>query len=78
MIIDDIWQKIARLFTRPGLKPKCSGSDLITRVVVSECREWDMETELLSKMRERCYLFLAISSQSRFTRRRLWRKAPTR
>lgn len=70
VITDDIWQQVAWLFKRPGPKPECSDSELITMAIVGECRGWDMETELLSNMRERRHLFPVIPSQSRFNRRR--------
>jgi hypothetical protein len=38
--------------------------------LVGECRGWDVETELLSNMREHMDLFPCIPSQSRFNRRR--------
>ncbi|MFZ2486566.1 MAG: hypothetical protein WAZ19_00465 [Anaerolineae bacterium] len=70
VIIDDIWQEVVRLFKRPGPESECSDSELITIAIVGECRRWDMETELLSNMRERRHLFPVIPSQSRFNRRR--------
>ena len=47
VIVDDIWQQIAPLFRCPGPEPECSDSKLITVALVSECRGWDIETELL-------------------------------
>jgi len=70
MIVDDIWQQIAPLFKRPGPKPVCSDSELITMAIVGECRGWDVETEMLSYWREHQDLFPNIPSQSRFNRRR--------
>ncbi len=70
MIVDDIWQQIAPLFKRPGPKPVCSDSELITMAIVGECRGWDVETEMLSHWREHQDLFPNIPSQSRFNRRR--------
>jgi len=70
MIVDDIWQQIAPLFKRPGPKPVCSDSELITMAIVGECRGWDIETEMLSHWREHQDLFPNIPSQSRFNRRR--------
>lgn len=70
-IVDDIWLEIAPLFSRPGPAPTtCSDSELITMVLVGECRRWDMETELLSNWREHRDLFPCLPSQSRFNRRR--------
>ena len=48
MIVDDIWQQTVPLFKRPGHKPECSDSKLITMAIVGECRGWDVETEMLS------------------------------
>jgi len=42
----------------------------MTMALVGECRGWDLETELLSQMREHRDLFPRIPSQSRFNRRR--------
>ena len=38
VIVDDIWQQIAPMFKRPGPKPGCRDSELITMVLVGECR----------------------------------------
>jgi len=38
VIVDDIWKEIAPLFRRPGPKPVCSDSELITMALVGECR----------------------------------------
>jgi hypothetical protein len=70
VIIDEIWQQIAPLFKRPGPKPVCSDSELITMAIVGECRSWDVETEMLSYWQEHCDMFPNIPSQSRFNRRR--------
>jgi hypothetical protein len=70
VIIDDIWQQIEPLFKRPGPKPICSDSELLTMAIVGECRGWDVETELLSEWKERPHLFRHVPSQSRFNRRR--------
>lgn len=68
--IDDIWQQIEPYFKRPGPKPQCSDSELLTLAIVGECRGWDVETEMLSYWREHETLFPVIPSQSRFNRRR--------
>ena len=70
VIIDDIWQEIAPMVKRPGPRPDCSDSELITMVVVGECRGWEVETDMLSYWREHRDLFPHIPSQSRFNRRR--------
>ena len=58
MIVDDIWQQSAPLFKRPGPKPECSDSELITMTIVGECRGWDVETEMraIGKNIEICFL----------------------
>ena len=70
VIIDEIWQQIAPLFKRPGPKPVCSDSELLTLAIVGECRSWDVETEMLSYWQEHRDMFPNIPSQSRFNRRR--------
>lgn len=69
-IIDEAWREIAYLFRRPGPEPECSDSELMTMIVVGECRGWDVETELLSEWQEHRGLFPQQPSQSRFNRRR--------
>jgi hypothetical protein len=70
VIVDDIWQEIAPFFKRPGPAPLCSDSELLTMVLVGECRGWVVETEMLTYWREQPELFPIIPSQSRFNRRR--------
>lgn len=70
MVVDDSWQQIAPMFRRPGRQPECSDSELLTMVLVGECRGWAVETEMLSYWREHRNLFPIIPSQSRFNRRR--------
>jgi hypothetical protein len=70
VVVDDIWRSVALLFRRPGPAPICSDSELMTMALVGECRGWDLETELLSQMKEHRDLFPHIPSQSRFNRRR--------
>ncbi|MGI8837966.1 MAG: IS982 family transposase [Pyrinomonadaceae bacterium] len=70
VVVDDLWQEIAPMFKRPGRQPECSDSELLTMVLVGECRGWDVETEMLSYWREHRRLFPVIPSQSRFNRRR--------
>jgi len=70
VIVDDIWQQIAPFFKRPGPAPLCSDSELLTMVLVGECRGWVVETEMLTYWREQPELFPIIPSQSRFNRRR--------
>ena len=70
VIVDDICQQIRPLLRRPGPEPHCSDSELITIVLVGECKGWDLETNLLSNLREHQDLFPVIPSQSRFNRRR--------
>jgi len=70
VVVDDIWQQIAPRFRRPGPKPLCSDSELLTMALIGECRGWNMETELLSHWSEYRALFPHLPSQSRFNRRR--------
>lgn len=70
VLVDDLWQEIGFLFKRPGPAAECSDSELLTMVLVGECRGWDVETEMLSYWQEHRDLFPVIPSQSRFNRRR--------
>lgn len=71
VMVDDFWQDIASQFKRPGPEPTtCTDSELLAMALISECRGWDVETELLSYWREHRDLFPRQPSQSRFNRRR--------
>jgi hypothetical protein len=70
VIVDDIWQTIAPLFQRPGPKPLCSDSELLSMALIGECRGWSLETNMLSQWHEHRDLFPNIPTQSRFNRRR--------
>ena len=70
VLVDDMWNEIAPLFKRPGPAPECSDSELIAMILISECRGWDVETEMLSYWQEHRDMFPHIPSQSRFNRRR--------
>ena len=70
VVVDDIWQRIAWLFGRPGPQPICSDSELLTMALVGECRGWDLETDMLCHWREHRDLFPHVPTQSRFNRRR--------
>jgi hypothetical protein len=70
VVVDDIWQRVAPMFGRPGPAPRCSDSELLTLAVIGECRGWDVETELLSQWRAHPDLFPVLPSPSRFNRRR--------
>ena len=70
VIIDEICIQLAPFMKRPGPKPICTDSELIAIALISECKRWDMETELLSNWHSHQDLFPNIPSQSRFNRRR--------
>jgi len=70
VLIDDIWQVLAPLYTRPGPQPDCSDSELMTLAIVGECREWDKETNLLAEWQGYRHLFPILPERSRFNRRR--------
>ena len=70
VIVDELWQQLAQHFRRPGPAPACSDSELITLVLVGECRGWDVETELLNEWQAYRHLFPRLPSQSRLNRRR--------
>jgi hypothetical protein len=69
-IVDEICQKWAHYLQRPGPEPVCSDSELIAMVLISECKGWDVETELLSHWQAHRDLFPHLPGQSRFNRRR--------
>ena len=70
VIVDDILIKLAPLLRRPGPPPPCSDSELITMILVAECKGWDIETQLLSEFSQCPSLFPILPCQSRFNRRR--------
>lgn len=70
VIVDDIWQQIAPLFKRPGPQPDCSDSELIAIALISECRGWDVETELRDYWMPYGEMFPHFPERSRFNRRR--------
>jgi len=70
IIVDDIWQQIAPVFSRPGPAPVCSDSELMSMALIGECRGWNLETVMLSQWREYPQLFPNVPTQSRFNRRR--------
>lgn len=69
-IVDDLWKPIEAMMKRPGPAPACSNSELITLILVGECRGWDVETEMLSHWQDHRDLFPHQPSQSRLNRRR--------
>lgn len=70
VVVDELWQRLAPLFVRPGPAPVRSDSEVITMAIVGQCRGWDLETELISQWQERRDLFPQVSERSRFNRRR--------
>ena len=70
VIVDDILIKLAPLLRRPGPCPDCSDSELITMILIAECKGWDIETQLLSAFSQHRHLFPTLPCQSRFNRRR--------
>lgn len=68
--VDDFWKTVEPQFKRPGPAPLCSDSELLTMVLVGECRGWDVETEMLNNWRMYRGLFPNQPCQSRFNRRR--------
>jgi len=70
VIIDEICDQLSPFMKRPGPNPICSDSELISIALISECKGWDVETELLSNWQSHRDLFPNIPSQSRFNRRR--------
>jgi hypothetical protein len=70
VIVDEICQQLKPFLKRSGPEPDCSDSELIAIALISECKGWDVETELLSNWQSHRDLFPHIPSQSRFNRRR--------
>ncbi|CAN5510800.1 IS982 family transposase [soil metagenome] len=68
VLVDDVL--IAQAPLRPGPRPRCSDSELITMVLVGECRGWDQETELIAAFGDYPDLFPVLPERSRFNRRR--------
>jgi hypothetical protein len=69
VLVDDLLAEHG-LAPRPGPVPRCSDSELITMVLVGECRGWDQETELVAAFGEYPELFPHLPERSRFNRRR--------
>jgi len=72
VLVDDAWKQIAPLLHRPGPRPRCTDSELITMALLGECRGLDKETELLSFWHEPAQraLFPQVPERTRFNRRR--------
>jgi hypothetical protein len=70
VVIDDVWGKVAPVVARPGPKPACSDSELLTMIIVGECCGWDQETEALSHWQRHRALFPVLPDRTRFNRRR--------
>jgi len=68
VLVDDFLLQHAPM--RPGPRPRCSDSELITLVLVGECRGWDQETELIAAFGDYPDLFPVLPERSRFNRRR--------
>ena len=70
VIVDDMLIELAPSRRRPGPAPDCSDSELITMILVAECKGWAIEPQLLSEFSQHPHLFPRLPSQSRFNRRR--------
>jgi hypothetical protein len=71
VVVDDCWKQIAPLYQRPGPEPiSCSDSELLTVALVSECRMWWRETQLVAEWKAYKPLFPSLPERSRFNRRR--------
>jgi hypothetical protein len=68
--VDEFWARLGGRYRRPGPAPACTDSELLTMVLVGECRGWDLETEAVACWRERRDLFPHVPERSRFNRRR--------
>jgi hypothetical protein len=70
VLVDELWTRLGPRYRRPGPAPACSDSELLTMVLVGECRGWDLETEAVTAWQEYRALFPVIPERSRFNRRR--------
>ena len=70
VIVDDMLIKLEPLRRRPGPPPHCSDSELITMILIAECKGWDIETQLLSEFSQHPHLFPILPCQTRLNRRR--------
>lgn len=71
VMVDDVWREIAPLYRRPGPEPTtCSDSELITVALVSACRGWKTETQLIAEWNAYHRLIPRLPERSRFNRRR--------
>lgn len=70
VVVDEVWPRVAARYRRPGPAPACSDSELVTMVLVGECRGWDQETDLIEHWQAYRHLFPTIPERSRFNRRR--------
>ena len=70
VVVDELWARLAPAYRRPGPTPACTDSELLTMVLVGECRGWDLETEAVAQWRERPDLFPCVPERSRFNHRR--------
>jgi hypothetical protein len=70
VLVDELWQRVGPWYRRPGPAPTCSDAELLTMVLVGECRGWDLETEAVASWQEHRDLFPVVPERSRFNRRR--------
>jgi len=69
VIVDDIWQQIAPLFSRPGPQPLCSDSDVIL-CPGQRVQGGIKRSELLDHWTPYLHLFPHFPERGRFNRRR--------
>jgi hypothetical protein len=77
VVVDELWQRTwwsmscgSGWYWRPRPAPAGSDSELLTMVLVGECRGWDLETEAVACWREHRDLFPIVPERRRFNRRR--------
>lgn len=61
--------RLPRCFSAQGQSPTAATASLITIALVSECRGWDIETELLDHWMPYLALFPHFPERSRYNRR---------
>lgn len=70
VVVDDIWQAIKDRVKHRRQEALCSDGELLSMILIAECRGWDVETEALHHWQAHRDLFPHIPSQSRYNRRR--------
>lgn len=68
--VDDLYREITRGWSRKGPLPACRDSEVLTIILVSECKGWENESEWVQHWWAYRSLFGAFPERSRLNRRR--------